>query len=56
MVNVEVRGGVIVAVYSDDTKDVTIIDHDDNAVSAAFVDPLSAIPKDVAAMFSRVAG
>lgn len=46
MLCIEVRGGVVVAAYSDETSKVIIIDHDDSQVSCIPIAPESSIPDD----------
>jgi hypothetical protein len=56
---IEVRGGVVVAVYSDSINSVVIIDHDESdcigakTVGCLPVDPTSTMPADTAEVLKK---
>ena len=46
MVCIEVRGGVVVAAYSDDLNKVMIVDYDDGVAGYLPTEPIEIIPED----------
>lgn len=54
MLCIEIRGGVAVAAYSDETPEVIIVDYDDNQANHIIVGPASSIPDEALSLINKM--